>query len=190
MAKKIVIAGPPHSGKSVLREGLKQAITSIPGAPYPYIITACPDGEGSWFQETVNRDPKLAADCKASYKGKFTPEFIARIESSVKKSCVDPTLIDIGGRPSEDNVQMCSGASHIIILYGDVGKLPEWQEFAEKVGLVIIAEIYSAYNDTEDKVEGVAQDGVLRGSVHHLERGEPVKDRPMIKALARHILEV
>lgn len=77
--KKIVLAGPPRSGKSCLREGLKQAIRAIPGAPYPYVITACPDGEGSWFQETVNGDPELAAACKAAYKAKFTPEFVKRI---------------------------------------------------------------------------------------------------------------
>jgi len=41
---KVVLAGPPKSGKSCLREGLKQAIRRISGAPYPYVITACPDG--------------------------------------------------------------------------------------------------------------------------------------------------
>lgn len=60
--KKIVLCGPPRSGKSCLREGLKQAIRKIPNAPYPYIITGCPDGEGAWFQETVNQDPELAAE--------------------------------------------------------------------------------------------------------------------------------
>ncbi len=64
--KKIVLAGPPRSGKSCMREGLKQAIRAIPGAPYPYVITACPDGEGAWFQETVNQNPELAAACKAA----------------------------------------------------------------------------------------------------------------------------
>jgi len=187
-AKKIVIAGPPHSGKSVLREGLKQAIRAIPGAPYPYIITAAPDGEGAWFQETVNRNPELAASCKASYKGKFTPEFVGRIENSIKRCCLDLTLIDIGGKTSDDNIKMCRGATHIIILYGDVEKLPEWQEFARKVGLLVIAEIYSAYDDSEDKVEGVGPDGILRGSVHYLERGEPVRERPMVRALAQHIV--
>lgn len=188
LMKKIVIAGPPHSGKSCLREGLKQAIRGIEGAPYPYIITACPDGEGAWFQETVNRDPEFASRCKADYKGKFSPEFIKRIENSVKNCLLPLTLIDIGGRPSEDNVQMCSGATHIVILAGDMEKLPEWREFAKKVGLTVIAEIYSDYNGAEDKVEGVAQDGILRGSVHHLERGEVIAQRPMIQALARHLL--
>jgi CRISPR-associated protein Csx3 len=48
---KVVLCGPPHSGKSCLREGLKQAIRQIPNAPYPYVLTACPDGEGAWYFE-------------------------------------------------------------------------------------------------------------------------------------------
>ena len=57
---KIVLGGPPHSGKSCLREGLKQAIRIIPNAPYPYVITACPDGEGCWHYEAASCDPKNA----------------------------------------------------------------------------------------------------------------------------------
>lgn len=90
---RVVLAGPPRSGKSCLREGLKQAVRAIPGAPYPYVITACPDGEGSWFQETVNQDPGLAAACKAAYKAKFTPEFVARISASVSNCQLALTIV-------------------------------------------------------------------------------------------------
>lgn len=182
--KKIVLAGPPRSGKSCLREGLKQAIRVIPGAPYPYVITACPDGEGAWFQETVNYDPELAAACKADYKAKFTPEFVKRVADSVRNCSLELTLVDIGGIISVENEQICSGATHIVILAGDTSRIPEWREFAGKVGLTVVAEIHSDYYGTEDKVEGIGQDGVLRGSVHHLERGELVASRPVIKTLA------
>ncbi len=188
--KKIVLAGPPRSGKSCMREGLKQALRTIPGAPYPYVITACPDGEGSWFQETVNNDPELAAACKAAYKAKFTPEFVKRISESVEKCSLELTLIDIGGITSIENEQICSAATHIVILAGDMSKAAEWREFAQKVGLTVVAEIHSDYNGTEDNVEGAGQDGVLRGSVHHLERGEPIQNRSMIRALAEHLLAI
>jgi len=94
---KAVLCGPPQSGKSVLREGLKQAIRAIPNAPYPYIITGCPDGEGAWFQQTVETNPDLAKACKAAYKGKFTPEFVARVAASVYNCPLPLTLVDIGG---------------------------------------------------------------------------------------------
>lgn len=188
--KKIVLAGPPRSGKSCMREGLKKAISQIPGASYPYVITACPDGEGAWFQETVNHDFELAKECKAAYKAKFTPEFVERISASVANCSLELTLVDIGGIPSKENEAICSGATDMVILAGDMYKVAEWQDFADKVGLTVVAEIHSDYHGSEDKVDGVAEDGVIRGSVHYLERGEPVADRPMIKALAEHLLEL
>lgn len=187
---KIVLAGPPRSGKSCMREGLKQAIRAIDGAPYPYVITACPDGEGAWFQATVNADPELAAACKAAYKAKFTPEFVGRVAASVKNCAPQLTLVDIGGIPSAENEAICASATHAVLLAGDPVRLPEWHEFCRKVGLTVVAEIRSDYHGTEDAVAGIGDDGVLRGSVHHLERGEQIADRPMIRALADHLVRM
>jgi len=188
--KKIVLAGPPRSGKSCLREGLKQAIRAIPGAPYPYVITACPDGEGAWFQRAMNHDPETATACKVAYKAKFTPEFVERIKTSVQLCSLELTLVDIGGIASPENEQICSAATHIVILAGDMTKVDEWREFARKLGLTVVAEIFSDYNGTKDFVEDIGQDGILRGSVHHLERGENVSERPMIRALAEHLVNL
>ena len=181
-----------------MREGLKQAIRAIPGAPYPYVITACPDGEGSWFQETVNTDPELAAACKAAYKAKFTPEFVERIRTSVLNCSLELTLVDIGGIPSKENEAICSGATHIVILAGNdlktgeswQDRLSAWRGFAAQLGLAVVAEIFSDYHSTEDNVQGIGSDGILRGSVHHLERGEPISERPMIKALVEHLIRL
>ena len=196
--KKIVLAGPPRSGKSCMREGLKQAIRAVPGAPYPYVITACPDGEGSWFQETVNHDEDLAARLKADYKAKFTPEFVRRVAESVSNCTLELTLVDIGGIPSEENRVICKDATHIVLLAGNDPKsgdawqdrLPVWRKFAEELGLTVVAEIFSDYRGAEDNVGGASPDGVLRGSVHYLERGENVSERPMIRALAEHLIQL
>lgn len=182
--KKIVLCGPPRSGKSCMRQGLKDALKQIPDAPYPYVITACPDGEGAWFQETVNQDPDVAAVCKAAYKSKFTPEFVKRITDSVKSCSLPLTLVDIGGIPSTENEQICSSATHAILLAGDTSRFQEWHEFCGKLGIKVIAEIHSDYHGTKDITPQLGEDGVWRGSVHHLERGEPVADRLTIRALA------
>lgn len=184
---KVVLCGPPRSGKSCLRQGLKDAVRQIPGAPYPFVITACPDGEGSWFQETVNHDPELAAACKAAYKSKFTPEFVRRISESVEKCSLPLTLVDIGGIPSVENEQICAAATHAVLLAGDTSRFPEWREFCAKLGLRIVAEIHSNYHGMDDRVS-MSEDGVLTGSVHHLERGEPIANRPMVEALAKHMV--
>ncbi len=187
---KIVLAGPPRSGKSCLREGLKQAVRRIPGAPYPYIITGCPDGEGSWFQETVNLDPQLASELKAAYKAKFIPEFVDRVATSVHNCTLPLTLVDIGGIPSVENERICEGADAAILLAGDLGRLPEWHAFCSKVGLRVIAEIHSDYHGQQDVVAGESPDGVFRGSVHHLERGEDVASRELVVALAHHLVRL
>jgi len=181
-----------------MREGLKQAIRAIEGAPYPYVITACPDGEGAWFQETVNTDPELASACKAAYKAKFTPEFVRRISDSVRNCALEMTMVDIGGIPSPENHEICASATHIVILAGNDPKtgeswqdrMPVWREFAAMLGLVVVAEIFSDYHGTEDNVESTGSDGILRGSVHHLERGESISQRLMIKALAEHLTKL
>lgn len=191
--KKIVLAGPPRSGKSCLREGLKQAIRKIPGAPYPYVITAAPDGEGSWFQETVNRDPEEARQYKQAYKaslGGFTPEFVQRMADSVKNVSLPLVLVDIGGYPSVDNEVICASTTHVILLAGDLDRLPEWRAFCGKLGLHIIAEIHSNYRGTEDTVPVLGSDSVYRGSVHYLERGEDVSQRPTVQALAEILVQL
>ena len=190
---KIVFCGPPRSGKSCLREGLKQAIRGIPGAPYPYIITACPEGEGAWFQETARCNPEEAHRFKAAYKqslGGFSPGFVKRVADSVRDCPLPLTLVDIGGIPSPENEEICRHATHVILLYGDVSRLAEWREFCGKLGLRIIAEIHSDYRGTEDVPPLLGQDGVWRGSVHYLERGEPVHERPTVRALAEILVRM
>lgn len=193
---KAFLGGPPRSGKSCLREGLKQAILKLAREQgidfdfYPYVITACPDGEGSWFQSTVNLSPESAAEAKAAYKSKFTPEFVRRVSTSVAMCTQPMTIVDIGGFPSEENRAICGSATHAILLAGDMSRLAEWHQFCADLNIRIVAEIYSDYHGTEDKIDGVGEDGVLRGSVHHLERGEPVAERPMVQALAAHLLHL
>ena len=193
---KIVLCGPPHSGKSCLREGLKQAVKRIPDAPYPYVITGCPDGEGAWFQEAALNDPELARELKDAYKAKFTPEFAQRISESVANCTLPLTLIDVGGRISAENRQIMAPATHAIILAGDWkdeswdARMDPWREFCAELGLEVVAEVFSDYFGSEDEVVGAADDGILRGSIHHLERGEDNSERPMVIALAQHLVNL
>jgi CRISPR-associated protein Csx3 len=185
---KVVLCGPPHSGKSCMRYGLKEAIKTIENAHYPYVITACPDGEGSWFQETGSQNPDLAATLKASNKGNFTKEQINVWSDSIK-NCIEPlTLVDIGGIPDAKNEQICAHATHAILLAGHCDHFSEWRTFCEKLNLQVIAELYSDYKGTEDKNLILGNDNIYRGSIHYLERGDlSVQQRPTVIELA-HLL--
>ncbi|KKW41079.1 hypothetical protein A3I46_02625 [Candidatus Kaiserbacteria bacterium RIFCSPLOWO2_02_FULL_54_13] len=190
--KKIVIAGPPRSGKSCFREGAKQAIKNLPNAPYPLFITACPDGEGAWFQETMNKDPELAAKLKADYKSKFTPEFVKRVADSVSNLKLELNFIDIGGIITPENAQICKDANAALLLCGETsveaGLPAEWKTFFSQLNIPVIAELYSDYYGKDDYVEGTGEDGVFRASVHHLERGENLGDREAIQNFARFVV--
>jgi CRISPR-associated protein Csx3 len=186
---KCVLGGPPRSGKSCLREGLKAAVRAIPGAPYCYVITACPDGEGAWFQGAMHNNPEQAKAFKARYKKPFSDAFVERTAASVRQCNAPLTLVDIGGIPDAANERICAGATHAILLAGDPARLAEWREFCGRVGLAVVAEIHSDYYGQAD-VLLPPEGGILRGSVHCLERGEPVAERPVIRALARLLVDL
>jgi CRISPR-associated protein Csx3 len=196
--KKILVGGPAKSGKTVFNKGIKDAIVNIPGAPYPLIHTAAPDGEGSWFAETMNNDPELAARLKAEYKRDFTPEFVKMQADAVKKlgneSC-PLNFIDLGGQITPENAEISAGGNAAVILCGETAleaKLAaEWKIFFNSLGIPVIAELYSDFDGKEDLTIGIGEDGVFRGSVHHLDRSTAInelKERPTIKAFAEHAL--
>jgi CRISPR-associated protein Csx3 len=198
---KVIFGGPPHSGKSVLREGLKKALMRIEGAPYPYIITGCPDGEGSWFQEAAERSPDTARALKERYKSLlegFSPDFVERVAKSVKRCKLPLTLVDIGGIPSEENEKICEHATHAVLLAGNhpetgeswKSRLDDWREFCSSLEIEIVAEIFSDYHGEQDTIPTRDEGGVFRGSVHYLERGEDVSTRPTVRRLARILAEM
>ena len=188
---KVVLCGPSHSGKSCLRFGLKEAIKTIPGAPYPYVIMACPDGEGSWFHETASENLALATTLKAACKGEFTEERAQIIAEWIKNCSIPLTLIDIGGIPDAKNEQICASASHAVLLAGDRDRLVEWRAFCNKLGLQIVAELYSDYSGVSDGSLMLSCDEVYRGSIHHLERGDlSVQHRPTVIQLANLLVRM
>lgn len=182
---KVVLCGPPHSGKSCLREGLKTAILGIANAPYPYVITACPDGEGAHFSQTHQRDNQYAREIKDNYKAPFTTNFAQVRAGWVRDANNCLNIIDIGGKISQENRAIVKHATHAIILAGEPSKIGQWQEFCASVGLPVIAIIHSDYKAKSDRIE--TQEPILTGSVHYLSRGEDVSCRPMVQALA-HLL--
>jgi hypothetical protein len=188
---KVVLCGPPHSGKSCLREGLKQALMSLhraQQAPYPYVLTACPDGEGAWYSEAAQRDPELAQQLKQAYKAKFTPEFAQEKAKQVKNLDLPLTIIDVGGRIDDKNRLIMSYATHAVILSNDPNVFQDWQQLCHDLNLKLIATLHSNYHATADCI--TSETPMLTGTVHHLERGEPNHDRPMIKALAARLAQL
>jgi CRISPR-associated Csx3 family protein len=169
---KVVICGSPHSGKSVFIGGLEQC---LPRDKY-FTFRACPDGEGWWTYQTT----ETAA---LRRKGSFTPEFVSWCVNSLNKKGLSPiTLVDVGGRMSEQNKSIMACCTHAIVLDRDAESLERWVQFCKEQGLKIIARVLSNYNDTSDNICGSVM------SVHHLERGENVATRPAIMKVGEILL--
>ena len=192
---KVVLCGPPQSGKSCLRDGLKRAILANVNAPYPYIITACPDGEGSWHQEACENNESLASECKRKNKGDVTPEFAKEAAKWVKNANQLINIIDVGGKITDENQMIMQPATHAVILSRDINLFAEWENFCKSLGLKIVAKIHSQLHAVNDEVlfsinwrenisEFLNSTPILTGSVHGLKRGENLSTRPMVKALA------
>ena len=174
---KIVVCGPPHSGKSVFLGGLCENLPR----DQRYLFRACPDGEGTWTYKGNGAE-------QYRRKGKFSQEMVDWYFQSLKSCNFAPiVLVDIGGIPSQENRRILTegGVSHGIILTGDLDRVPEWRQFLASCGVEVVAVLYSNYHGTEDDV---ASDPMV---VHHLERGDEfVSSRPAILAVAEKILKL
>ncbi len=184
---KIALCGPPQSGKSVLRERLKSALLALDPTFYPYVITANPDGEGSWFQQAVHTDPDAAQAAKKLAKQNWTDAHADKYASDVRNVTLPLTFIDLGGRVDPKNYRICALATHAILIAPSIEAFEEWRHFATTCGLKILAELISDYHGAQDSVESTGPP--LRASIHHLERGDIASTRPAITALAEVILD-
>ncbi len=191
---KLVLCGPPQSGKTCLREGLRWAIMGYLNAPYPYPISACPDGETAGMQEIYGRDPKLARDIKQGYKGVITPAYACQKAQEIENADGSLNIIDIGGLASDENKLIVKQCTHAVILAGNYRQKSyqeywaEWTTFCEDLDVPVIAKIHSDYYATIDRIDPDLS--LLTGTIHRLSRGEDVRDRPMIRALADLVVKL
>ena len=190
---KVVLCGFPNTGKTVLRDGLKAAILKLKNAPDDfYSISGCPDGDGSWYSETIANYPDLANQLKEEYKRKFTREFAIAKAREIKLIKNSLLLFDVGGKiPIYEDKDIMSGATHAVILAKTEEDVTAWKEVCEKrlaQYLPVIAILYSDFEGKNDEI--ISESPVLIGKVHHLHRGENVSSRPMVQALAKCIVDL
>jgi len=183
---KIALCGPPHSGKSVLRDRLIKAVKDQDPTRYLFPLTANPDGEGSWFQKAYNNDPDIAIALKIRAKQVWTPDK-ATLYAGWVRNCTAPlTLIDLGGVIDAMNRQICALATHAILLAPADAQFPPWRDFCRDCGIEILAELRSDYHAPADTI--LSTSTPFRARIHHLERGDLASPRPAIDALAAAII--
>lgn len=174
---KVIIAGPPHSGKSVFIYGLCKLLRR---GSY-FLFRACPDGEGSWTY-------RAEANNGLRRKGKFDRSFMDYVLSGLKNvasSSVPLTLVDVGGERSAENEKIFAECDAFIVLSSSEDEMMKWRGFGQNAGLVCLALLRSDLHG-EHTLE--SSDLPVRGTVAGLERGQLVIS-PCHEALAEILRE-
>lgn len=122
----IAICGPAHSGKSVFLNKLY----SILPTERRYLIRACPDGEGVWSNGEDQHIIQLVRK-----KDKFTPEFMRNVKDVIENVQSDIVLVDVGGIPSKENVEIMSHCDYYLIVSRDKSKTFQWERFMDSFRL-------------------------------------------------------
>ncbi len=157
----ILIAGPPHSGKSVLSFLLTQKLCEL-GISH-YLLRAEPDGEGNWYHHANN---VYVRSLRQKYKGDYSPEFVGRICSLIDNRHL-PLLVDVGGRPQGDQFSIMKACTHSILLFRTESDREIWERQLAEMDLLPIAELRSDL-DGEDAIFCVRP--ILQGVISKLDR--------------------
>ncbi len=162
----ILLAGPPHCGKSVLGYQLTQSLSSVDMDHY--LLRAVPDGEGNWFFV----DNRVAVyRLRNQLKHDYTDKFIDHMSKAISDRMV-PLLVDIGGQPRDHQWQIPNACTHSILLYQTEKELMEWRQYLANQGLIPLAELQSVQNQAET----VSQAGpILQGTIGGLERSPALR---------------
>lgn len=175
---KVVICGPPHSGKSVFLQGLCKL---LPRNMY-FLFRACPDGEGSWTYRDERNAPELR------HKRKFDQAFMKYVlEGLANVSLHAPlTLVDVGGVRSAENESIFRACQAFVVLSSKDEETLAWKQFGEGLGLTCLALLKSDLHG-EHTIE--SSEIPIVGTVAGLERGQVVVS-PAHEALAAKLVEI
>jgi len=157
----ILLAGPPHCGKSVLAFLLTQRLRELGIAHY--LLRAAPDGEGDWF---LAGRSDLVRTLRLQHKSGYSPQFVDHMRAAIESRLL-PLLVDVGGRPQGEQLGILRACTHSILLYRIEEELHQWQELIAGMNLLPIAELRSNL-DGDEKLK--TSHPVLRGTISGLER--------------------
>ncbi|MCS6805505.1 MAG: CRISPR-associated ring nuclease Crn3/Csx3 [Acidobacteriota bacterium] len=168
-SKAIAFLGPPHSGKSVLMNALRIKMQEVlPAEKFQrdfYVLRACPDGEGDWFNEI----PQEVA-MTLRYKNRFDDEFVNQICQALEqlRQQKQLLLVDCGGKIDRKNQRILNRCTHAVIVSRHPEEIPLWRGAAFSSELEILAEVESLTNSCAE----VLSSSPLRIRLGKLERGE------------------
>lgn len=146
------------------------------------LIYGCPDGE--------NHSSNIANQAIAQIvrqKGHFDLTFIAFATKSIRNAEQRLVLVDVGGVRSPENEKIFKECDGYVILSSTPEEISLWREFGDRLGLKCLAELDSRLSEEKSVIYPDQSDGILRGLVVGLERGETIMS-PVIDALTEKFI--
>ncbi len=177
--RRVIVCGPPHSGKSVF---LAQLMCQLPPDSF-YLAFAAPDGEWHWSNFG---DQVLVAAVRQ--KGKFTENFVGSMVEAIKANEQPLVLVDTGGVRSEANERIFDACDACIILSSKQDEVVAWRQFAAARNVAVLAELDSVLHGTCELYVDRG-DGVVRGRISGLERGQTIQS-PTLDAVVNRLREI
>ena len=190
---KVAVCGFPQTGKSCLIEGIKRALMAQLDVPYPLVIRACPDGEGSWHHQAQLNQAALAENTRIQNKGVWNREFAETVAGWVRSANQVINLIDTGGKISPENRIILAEATHAIILYKSETERQQWLGFCQSLDLPAIAGVESRWGSEDDQVQWQSPDAeiLVSGIIYGLSRQtNNLATKPMIQSLSQVLIEL
>ncbi|MCX7880664.1 MAG: CRISPR-associated ring nuclease Crn3/Csx3 [Ignavibacteria bacterium] len=145
-SKKIIaFLGNPHTGKSVFLRAVRRKLREIlPIDKFNrelFLIKACPDGEGDWFEDLGEKEGRIYR-----YKNQFTLDFVDKVCRDIDSISNEKSLIfvDCGGKIDKFNQMILNKCTHSIILGRDDESMSEWRGAAKLCELNILCEVESS----------------------------------------------
>ncbi len=165
--KVIAILGPPNSGKSVFVHSMLNSLRNYKNGSLIdnfYIIRACPDGEGNWFNEIESNIGKIFR-IKKSFDDEFAITISEHINNTKESKSI--IIVDCGGKIDKKNQIILNSCSDCIIISSNKEEIPEWIGAAKSSELNILSIIHSTL---EEKSEIIPNKNVLEIVLGKLER--------------------
>ncbi|HZW56639.1 MAG TPA: hypothetical protein VFF30_10150 [Nitrososphaerales archaeon] len=148
MTKKIVVGGPPRSGKSTFVASMRRALLDI-GVRADYVELDPYASTLALLEGLMTPEERLRSKRKDISNEEILQ--VAERLASVAES-VDILLGDLPGMITEQTRMLCRYATHAIIICSDQSpeQMSEWHKFFEELRIPVIAKIVSKLHGNEE----------------------------------------
>jgi CRISPR-associated protein Csx3 len=131
----ILIGGPPDSGKSLLSNALRQALSHISPSARLYLHRANWDGQGNWTYEmpdtALSDQLVLGFDAKLHWHpeaAQLVPKYFRDQAEAVQnlRKVRDLVLVDVGGVPQVEKQPIVQACSHYLVISSNPDVIDDW----------------------------------------------------------------